>query len=280
MSFLKPVIDHLTTFPHASTKAMGYVREISGIRRRYLRVRLQWASHVEHCQEIIRQGMDRATQHRKAVILGAGLMHDIPLDDLCRQFREVILADIYHPFASRWETRRYPNLRRVTFDITNTVANAYRVAWDRDEPLPVALPTLFLDDPEVDFTASVNLLSQLPCMPMTYLQHQHVHSQEKILAYVRHLLTAHMEYLRQLPGVVTLITDVRRLKYTLMNKLVESRDLFFDVPPPSGGQEWEWRLAPCPEADDRHHYFRHVVGIADWKTHSAGVRESTKDTSG
>ncbi len=267
MPVLRPIVDHLTTWLPASTRAMGYVREISGIRRRYLRVKDHWADHVEHCRAVIRQGMALAPQRRKAVILGAGLMHDLPLEELCQQFREVVLVDIYHPFASRWQTRHFPNLRRVTADITNTVAEAYRVAWDKDEPLPTAEPTLFHDDPEVDFTASVNLLSQLPCMPMTYLLNQNTHAPVKVMAYVRLLLFAHMDYLRKLPGVVTLITDVQRLKYTLMNQLVERKDLFFDVPAPSGGEEWVWRLAPCPEADPKRHFYRRVVGIADWKAH-------------
>lgn len=274
VAYLRPIVDHLLTFPPASTRAMGFVREISGIRRRYLRVQQAWANHVTECQQVIREGMTRATQHRKAVILGAGLMHDIPLAELCATFREVVLVDIYHPFSSRWRTRQWNNLRRVTADITNTVAEAYRVAWDRDDPLPVSAPTLFLDDPEVDYVASVNLLSQLPCMPMDYLQSQRVHSTDKILRYVQHLLTAHMVYLKQLPGVVTLITDIERLKYNLMNQLLERKDLFYGVPPPCGEREWEWKLAPCPEADNRHHYYRRVVAVVDWKqSHTMDVPE-------
>lgn len=280
MSLFTPLIHHLTTIPPASTRAMGYVREISGIRKRYLRVKDAWAPHVEQCRLMILEGMKLAPQHRKAVVLGAGLMHDVPLDDLCSRFREVILVDIYHPLSSRWATRHRPNLKRLTADVTNTVHEAYRVSWDRDDPLPVSKPNLFLDDPEVDFTVSVNLLSQLPCMPMTYLQEQRAHSREKILEYARTLLRDHMEYLGKLPGVVTLITDTKRLKYTLMNQLVETKDLFFDIPPPRGDREWEWRLAPCPEADDRHHYYRHVVGIADWKAQFASRESSGATASG
>lgn len=246
---------------------MGFIQEISGIQGRYRRVKDAWASHVDHCLQTIRQGMALTPQRRKAVILGAGLMHDVPIAELCQQFREVILVDIFHPFSSRWKTRKFANLRRVSADITNTVDQAYRVAWDHDEPLPASKPDLFLNDPELDFTASVNLLSQLPCMPMTYLQYQRVHSTEKVLDYVRNLLSTHMAYLRQLPGVVTLITDIERLKYNLMNQLVERKDLFFGIPPPTGGTEWEWRLAPCPEADERHHFYRRVIGIPDWKSH-------------
>ena len=92
-----------------------------------------------------------------------------------RMFREVVLVDLIHPFTSRWATRKLANVKRVEADVTGTIARAYAVAWDADEPLPKSEPTLYLDDPEVDFTASVNLLSQLPCMPMAYLQRQNVH---------------------------------------------------------------------------------------------------------
>lgn len=197
--------------------------------------------------------------------MGAGLLHDVPLAELAGQFREVILIDIVHPLASRWRTRRFGNVHRYTADITNTVNAAYRVAWDADQPLPLSRPTFFLDDPEVDFSVSVNLLSQLPCMPMAYLQRQRAHSTAKIEDFARQLIQAHMDYLSALPGRVALITDVERLKYTAMNQVVERRDLFFGLKLPKWGEEWEWQLAPCPEADPHHHYYRRVVGIADWK---------------
>jgi hypothetical protein len=41
--------------------------------------------------------------------------------------------------------------------------------------------------------------------------------------------------------------------------------LLFGLKLPKQGEEWEWKLAPCPEADSRHHYYRRVVGIESWK---------------
>ena len=83
--------------------------------------------------------------------------------------------------------------------------------------------------------------------------------------YGRDLIRAHLGYLLRLPGKVTLVTDFERLKINLMGQVVERRDLFLGVPRPTHGEEWEWRLAPCPEADRSHHYYRRVIGIADWK---------------
>jgi hypothetical protein len=248
-----------------AVKALGFPAEVAGIQGRFDRCREHWANHLERSRAVILQGARRVEQRRKAVILGGGLQHDVPLEELSSMFCEVVLVDLIHPFASRWATRKLPNIKRVEADITGTIARTYAVAWDADEALPKSEPTLYLEDPEVDFTASVNLLSQLPCMPMAYLERQHVHSQEKINAYARDLIRAHLAYLDRLPGRVTLVTDFERLKINMLGQVVERRDLFFGIPWPTGGEEWEWRLAPCPEADKSHHYFRRVIGIADWK---------------
>ncbi len=246
-------------------RAIGYPTEIIGIRGRYRRCHTHWESHVAHCRATILKGMERCVQRRKAIVMGAGLLHDVPLAELSETFREVILVDIVHPLASRWKTRHFRNVQRLTADITNTVVAAYNVAWDADKPLPQSKPTLFLDDPEVDFSVSVNLLSQLPCMPMAYLKRQHAHSEAKVEDFARALIQAHLDYLSALPGCVTLITDVERLKYTMLGQLIEQRDLFFGLKLPKWGEEWEWKLAPCPEADPHFHYYRRVVGIPDWK---------------
>jgi hypothetical protein len=254
----------LAPYPRA-VKALGFPAEVAGIEGRYRRCREVWAEHLDKSRAVVLRGAQRAEQRRKAVILGGGLQHDVPLAELSAMFREVVLVDLIHPFASRWATRKLHNVKRVEADVTGTIERAYAVAWDAHLPLPRSEPTLYLDDPEVDFTASVNLLSQLPCMPMAYLQRQHVHPQEKIDEYARDVIRAHLAYLDHLPGRVALVTDFERLKITLLGQVVERRDLFFGVPWPTRGEEWEWKLAPCPEADKSHHYFRRVIGIADWK---------------
>ena len=81
--------------------------------------------------------------------------------------------------------------------------------------MPRTEPSLFLDDPEVDLVVSLNLLSQLPCLPERYLLRAGAHPPEEVLAYCRDLVQAHLEYLRRLPGVVALITDVESLTVTL-----------------------------------------------------------------
>lgn len=262
--FLELIESSLTLCPRP-VRAMGFLKEAIGIRRRYRRCWKAWQEHIDRCRDIIVRGMQRCEHRRKAVILGAGLLHDVPLQELSESFREVFLVDIVHPFFSRFRTRKYKTVQRIRADVTNTVEELYWVGDEPDKPLPQSKPTLFLNDLEVDFTVSVNLLSQLPCMPLSYLARYRAHPQERREAYARDVIAAHMDYLSKLPGCVTLITDIERHKIDLTSRVVENRDLLFGLMLPKTGEEWEWKLAPCPEADYRHHYYRRVVGIADWK---------------
>ena len=249
----------------AHIRDMGFVREVNGIRRRYRRCRTFWDAHLQKCQETIRQGFSRCSKHRKAVILGAGLLHDVPLEDLSKRFRTVILVDVVHPFRSRWHTRRWKNIEHLTADVTETLADVYEAGRDGSIPLPRSQPTLFLDDPEVDFTVSLNLLSQLPCMPMSYLRWQGGRTEEVLVDFARKLIQAHLEYLSKLPGCVTLITDIERHTLNMLRQRVETLDLMFGLKLPKEGAEWIWQLAPCPEVDRKFSYFRRVIGIPDWK---------------
>jgi hypothetical protein len=258
-------LERLLTPCPKPVRAMGYLKEALGVARRYRRCREHWKEHIEHCRSIILRAVEGCWRRRRVVILGGGMLHDVPLIELAEDFREVYLVDIVHPFSSRWKTRRIRNLTRVAADVTNTVEELYWVSDEPDKPLPESHPDLFLDDPEVDLTISLNLLSQLPCMPLDYLSRFHAHRIPAREEYARNLIRAHLEYLDRLPGRVALITDVERIKIDLTDHVVERKDLLFGLKLPKLGEEWEWRLAPCPEADSRHHFYRRVAGIAEWK---------------
>jgi len=246
-------------------RAMGYLREAIGIRRRARRCRDYWQNHVDHCRAIILRSIEKCDQRRTVAILGGGLLNDVPLEELSRSFENVLLVDIVHPLWSRRRSRALKNVQRTSADITNTVLDLYHVSDEPKKPLPHSIPNLFLDRADLDLTVSVNLLSQLPCMPMDYLTQMRAHSLEGMEAYARDVIQAHLEYLASLPGRVVLITDVERRKLDLMNRVVEVKDLLFGLKLPKHDEEWEWRLAPCPEADPRHHFYRRVVGIDQFK---------------
>ncbi len=243
-------------------RALGFLREAAGIRRRAAHCRVNWKEHLDQCQAQIVNSIHLCPTQRKAVIFGAGLLHDLPIQTLAEKFQHVYLVDIVHPFFSRRSTKSYTNVHRIQSDITNTINDVYEASDDPDRPLPLAQPTMFLDDPEVDLILSLNILSQLPCLPIRYLKKWGAHSAAKIEAYARNLIAAHLDYMQRFGGRTLLITDTVMNTINLEGKLVKQDDLLYGMTLPPSESEWEWRLAPAPEVNRHFHYFRKVVCIA------------------
>jgi len=257
-------LEYLATPCPRPLRGMGYLRELMAIRGRAKRCWNAWKPHLEKSKAIIRSAIGECRQHRKAVILGSGMLYDVPVEELSTAFREVLLVDIVHPLKNWLPSLRYKNLRRITADVTGTAEEVFRVAKLPGATLPRTEPSLFLDDPEVDLVVSLNLLSQLPVIPTTYLERVGVHAPEAIAALARHLVASHLAYLQRFTCTVTLITDVEKLTLNRAGTLVGKSSLLRGVPLPCEGETWEWRLAPRPEADPDYSYYRRVVGTSDY----------------
>lgn len=203
------------------------------------------------------------------MLFGAGLVHDIPLRELSRMFEEVVLVDIVHTLSSRLQTAAFANVSRISADVTETVDRLPELARTSGK-LPTHLPELFLLDERVDFTVSVNLLSQLGWVPGWYLKRSHTKS--AIEEFQRHLVNAHLEYLRIIPGHTSLITDYQwqtipttdaqtRLGLTASQpwEVLQGHRL------PTPDKTWDWDIAPAPERDPDYNFVASVAFFRDWK---------------
>jgi len=137
----------------------------------------------------------------------------------------------------------------------------------RDTPhvrLPISAPKAFLEDSRLDFTASVNLLSQLGWVPSLVLEG--ARSEEELAVFQRGLIEAHLHYLHQLPGHTSLITDARWRAQPL-EEGVQAREwsVLHDAHLPEPDGAWEWRIAPAPERERKVDYSAQVYYYADWK---------------
>jgi hypothetical protein len=244
-------------------RRMGYLYESIAIRRRAGRCRAAWAPHQERTRQVILRAMERCPRRRKAVVLGSGPLLDVPIAELCASFDEVILADVVHPLGARRRRRRFANVRAVTADVTAVAEAVYRVARDPKAELPRGRPDLFCDDEDVDLVASVNLLSQLPYLPVEYLQRVGEHAADAITSFARDLIAAHLDYLRRVPGVTTLVADVEAQTVDTKGKIVGREDTLYGVKPPRADEDWIWKLAPRPEAHRHYSYHRRVIAVTD-----------------
>lgn len=96
--------------------------ELLGIHARARRCQQAWGPHLINSQQFMLRLAARCEQRRRVVVLGSGLLHDVPLEALARQFQEVWLVDLLHLLPVRWQVRRFPNARLISYDLTGVLA--------------------------------------------------------------------------------------------------------------------------------------------------------------
>ena len=256
-------LSYLFTPCPASVRSMGFLASTVEVRARHGRCRRAWASHLDATRKIILDAVGRCERRRKVVVLGGGMVHDIPLRELSEAFETVLLVDVVHPWAARRAALRYRNIRRVTADVTEAMESLRKAFQNPGGELPRSRPMRFIDDPELDLTLSVNLLSQLPHVPDLFLEGRL--DEAEIEAFGRHLVEAHLDYLCRLPGHVALITDTTVRWIDRNEDRVEEWSAICGVELPPADAVWEWRLAPSPEYAEGVDLHTVVAGFADFK---------------
>ena len=262
-------LEFLTTPVPRHVRTMGYVRELRALRARRHRCRNAWQPHLERTRALVRAAAARCERRRRALIVGSGLLFDVPLEDLSRQFDQVVLVDIVHLWSVHLQASRFPNVELLPLDVTGVVERCHALAGEASARagLPVSLPQrradCLLGEP-FDLVASINVLSQLPVVPNGYL-FRRVRSltDAQRHEFSRALVSNHLDWMCSFPGTACLITDLERLHVDDCGRGSREGSLW-GVELPDGGCGWEWDLAPKPEMhadlDVRHH----VVGYASF----------------
>ena len=258
---------------------MGFLTSTIQVRSRYRRCSHAWRPHLEQTKAAILDAARRAANRRKALLFGAGLLHDIPLQELAADFEEVILADIVHSLPSRLALLQLRNVRALDLDVTGVMRELPRLRNRPDIQLPVSSPNAFLKDDRLDLVVSVNVLSQLGWVPGLYLEGSRPESQ--LSAFQKHLVLAHTEYLRRLPGHVALITDVLWRTRPLDSKeTAREWGVLRGVHLPKPDTTWDWEIAPAPERERMVDYIATVHAYADWKHATATVLPGSEPEGG
>ncbi len=256
-------LEYLLSSSSKSCGSMGFLSSSMRVRARFRRCKRFWAAHIEKTQETILEVAGQCPRRRRVALLGAGLLHDIPLEKLSKMFEEVMLVDIVHPWLSRVSARRFRNVTLVRADLTGAMEELQRVARLPGSALPVSRPDLFVNDPRLDLTVSVNLLSQLPHLPGEYLEG--LRDEPTVAAFQKHLIEAHLEYLQRLPGRTALITDISSRRLERGETVAQERDVLHGVRLPPPELTWQWHLAPSPEIGRGIDVYNTVAAYGNWK---------------
>jgi hypothetical protein len=234
-----------------TARRMGHLAESIAIEARARRCRAAWAPHLEHCRRALLDSARRCGQRRVALLLGSGPLLDVPLAELAAQFEEVWLVDLVHPLSTRRQVRRYPNVRLIVHDVSECLEGLLGGAASDFAELGEKRPVRFLDEPRIDWVASLNLLSQLPRLPLRWLGKSRPPVDElTIREYGDALMRNHLAYLARFAAPVCLVTDLEQVTLADDGSEVERNDLMPWLTDWEVEFEWCWDVAPPGELAD------------------------------
>lgn len=229
---------------------MGYREGAVRLWSRAKRQRKAWAPHTARTRDEVLVGIGACKQRRTALILGSGVLSDVPVAELSAAFERVVLADIVHLPTIKWRARRFPNVALATVDLTGV---GQALAASVNKPWPSPCSVYGHDDPTVDYVVSLNLVSQLPLTPCDRVEGALGLEEGAADDYGRAIVAAHFAHLRGFRGArVLVVGDRQRVYRDRDDRIFETEDALFGMPIPAPDAEWEWDVAPLGEADRRY----------------------------
>lgn len=243
---LPEAIAWLLTPASGPARRFGVLAESIAIAARHRRCRQAWHPHLQRTRQALLDSARAAPRHRLGLVVGSGHLLDVPLEALAATFEQLWLLDLVHPWASRFAASRHRNVRLITRDITGYL----------DQP-GAAVPVVGqeIDPPDLDWVASVNLLSQLPAPARRAWQARGNEAPDP----GRAVQQAHLDWLRALPCQTCLIADLEQVTFDANGQVLDRtqfEDLLQDW---RCLDQWYWDLAPPGELDQGRHS-HHRVG--------------------
>ena len=224
-------LNFIATLAMSGRRRPGEINSSVRLWARSRRCARDWAAHEAQCWAFVRE--QRPATGRVAVVLGSGLLRDVPVAELALGFDEVRLYDLQH-LASVRVWAKLKGLRNVRF-------------IERD--LSGGLDFL-RGDADVDLVISANLLSQLGVAAERMGMGMDAAS----------VIATHVESLRTAPGCRLLMTDVAFDGILKDGTVAERHDLMRGVRLPEAQASWSWTVAPYGELDPDYKAVHRVIG--------------------
>jgi hypothetical protein len=256
---------HLLTTPAPrAQRRLGYLRDSIWLMSRARRCRRAWAPHLAASRAVMRAAIAGTERRDTAVVLGSGLLLDVPLADLARSFRRVVLVDAVHLRPARRAIRAFSNVETLTADLSGAMALMTGAAREFEPCLPPVCA-----EPGTGLVISANLLSQLPIRPVARLE-----ASRRPLggwtpadgdAFGRRIVEAHLGALAGLKARVCLVTDIDENEEDRQWRIEARHDLLYGVRLGAPDEAWTWELAPFGEAARNRRLIHGVAGFSDWR---------------
>jgi hypothetical protein len=246
---------------------MGYLYQAIALRGRYLRRKAAWEPHLEKARAFITEAAGQCRVRGRVVVLGSGLLLDMPLTRLAALFDEVVLVDIVHLPEVRKRVRAYPNVRLLQHDVTRVAERLYNNVPHNRKELPEGNAVIPALDAETGLVISLNLISQLAAIPYDYVIKKMPDFDEDVLdAWCDRIRSAHVEALAAIPCDVCVIADYAFVRRDAGGAIVEQGSTVDELQLPDGDELWEWTIAPPGEERGG---FSKTLSVRAWRRRTA-----------
>ncbi len=229
-------------------RRLGYVRQSGLLHARSRRCRAAWAPHLDQARTVVTEVAAGMRGRGLAVVLGSGLLDDVPLAALAATFARVRLVDAVHPWPSRLAVRRHANVALVTAEIS------------AGPPSPAFAEVCA----GADLVISANLLSQLPIVPVDAHEAQGRPAPPGLSARIVEAHLTALDALSTRTERICLVTDTLQRQEDRAGRITDTLDLMHGVTLPAPDAAWDWEIAPFGEADRHHRLIHRVHAYPDW----------------
>jgi len=254
---------YLTTNCKSEFRRLGYLHESIALEARYRRLHDAWRDHAKKCQELIRLAVEQCESRRKLVVLGSGILAELPLEFLCQQFERVVLVDVVHVRSVHKQVAEFENVTLVEADISGLSAELLSLN-KQSKVLPESRAFIPELDDTVDLIISANLLSQIYVGPLNFSVSRSRFSDEELIAWCQTIINAHMQSLLDSGCRVCLITDTVHEEINRNGDVLRREDVLFGVKLPDSAWHWDWQLAPLGEISPHYSVNADVSGFINF----------------
>ncbi len=225
-------------------RKMKFISDQEGIMNRYLREQEHWETHLNNTKAFI-LGSFQDREIKNLAVLGSGWLLDLPLKELSKKFKKILLVDVYHPPQIVKKAEKYSN---VILHETDLSGGAIQFCWDLRKAKIEHLESYILDkfSPKIpdlpvkpDAFISLNLLSQLDSLLVEFLERKKVSVIDTEVSRFRaNIQQFHLDWITRKPGC--LVTDVAEMNNGTDNKSEERPLIHVDFPRARRSEEWTW----------------------------------------
>ena len=259
---LRDLFTHLTTSCSPYIRHLGYLDETISMRGRYRRNRRAWQRHLDNTRRFVLTVAEKVQDRNKVVILGSGLLLDVPLAELSAMFREVVLMDIVCLPEVRRQIKEYGNVSFLEHDVTRIAERLYANRQQGIYELPRADPAQSAVDQGAGLVISLNILSQLWVIPRTYASSQRpALPHDQVEDWCRQIVESHYASLRSMSCDVCLVADHEFVKRGHGGSIVSRASTLYDLVLPEPDASWTWNIVP---ADNDHRSSSKELNVGAW----------------